>query len=119
MNETLEAMARAIFQDWFVDFGPVRANMEGRAPYLAPELWELFPDALDEEGKPVGWKVSAIGREVNTVEGATPSTKDPSFWEAGKFHWATPKDLSKLLSPVLLGTNRKITEAGLYLLTPY
>ena len=55
MNETLEAMARAIFKDWFVDFGPTRAKAEGREPYLAAELWELFPDALDEEGKPVGW----------------------------------------------------------------
>ena len=50
MNETLEAMARAIFKDWFVDFGPTRAKAEGRAPYLAPELWDLFPDALDDEG---------------------------------------------------------------------
>ncbi|MCY4566124.1 MAG: restriction endonuclease subunit S, partial [Gammaproteobacteria bacterium] len=55
MNETLEAMARAIFKDWFVDFGPTRAKAEGRASYLAPELWDLFPDALDDEGKPVGW----------------------------------------------------------------
>ena len=55
MNETLEATARAIFKDWFVDFGPTRAKMEGRVPYLAPELSELFPDALDDEGKPVGW----------------------------------------------------------------
>ena len=45
MNETLEAMARAIFKDWFVDFGPTRAKIEGHAPYLAPELWDLFPDA--------------------------------------------------------------------------
>ena len=57
MNETLEAMARAIFKDWFVDFGPTRAKAEGRAPYLAPELWDLFPDALDEEDKPFGWIV--------------------------------------------------------------
>ena len=56
MNETLEAMARAIFKDWFVDFGPTRAKIEGRAPYLTPELWTLFPDALDNAGKPVGWK---------------------------------------------------------------
>ena len=55
MNETLEAMARAIFKDWFVDFGPTRAKAEGRAPYLAPELWDLFPNALDDEGKPIGW----------------------------------------------------------------
>jgi len=50
MNETLEAMARAIFKDWFVDFGPTRAKIEGRAPYLAPDIWSLFPDRLDDEG---------------------------------------------------------------------
>ncbi len=55
MNATLEAMARAIFKDWFVDFGPTRAKMEGRSPYLPPELWNLFPDTLDDEGKPEGW----------------------------------------------------------------
>ncbi len=55
MNETLEAMARAIFKDWFVDFGPTRAKMEGGRAYLAPEVWALFPDRLDDEGKPEGW----------------------------------------------------------------
>ena len=55
MNETLEAMAWAIFKDWFVDFGPTRAKAEGRAPYLAPELWDLFPNGLDDEDKPIGW----------------------------------------------------------------
>src|SRR5208282_1982445 len=55
MNETLEATARAIFKDWFVDFGPTRAKQEGRAPYLAPDIWPLFPDRLDDEGKPEGW----------------------------------------------------------------
>ena len=59
-NETLEAMARAIFKDWFVDFGPVRAKAEGRAPYLAPEIWSLFPDALDDEDKPEGWKAGNL-----------------------------------------------------------
>ncbi len=64
MNETLEAMARAIFQDWFVDFGPVRAKLEGREPYLPPELWDLFPDRLvdSELGEvPEGWGVKALG----------------------------------------------------------
>ncbi|WP_243438171.1 restriction endonuclease subunit S [Fundidesulfovibrio soli] len=60
MNETLESMARAIFKDWFVDFGPTRAKMEGRAPYLAPEMWELFPGRLDEEGKPEGWRLKPV-----------------------------------------------------------
>ena len=46
MNQTLEEMVRAIFQDWFVDFGPVCAKLEGWDPYLPPELWDLFPDRL-------------------------------------------------------------------------
>lgn len=56
INETLEAMARAVFKDWFVDFGPTRAKAEGRPPYLATDLWSLFPDRLDDDGKPKGWK---------------------------------------------------------------
>jgi type I restriction enzyme S subunit len=55
MNETLEAMARTIFQDWFVTFGPTRAKQEGRPPYLAPDLRSLFPNRLDDDGKPEGW----------------------------------------------------------------
>lgn len=57
MNETLEAMARALFRDWFVDFGPTRAKMAGTAPYLSPDLWSLFPDRLDDAGMPEGWEI--------------------------------------------------------------
>ena len=76
-NETLEAMARALFRDWFVDFGPTRAKMAGEAPYLAPELWELFPDRLDDEEKPKGWKISRIGDCVERLKvGKLYSQKD-------------------------------------------
>ena len=75
MNETLEAMARAIFKDWFVDFGPTRAKAEGRAPYLAPELWDLFPDTLDDEGKPVGWELGTLGDVATVKSGKRPPTK--------------------------------------------
>jgi type I restriction enzyme S subunit len=60
MNEALEAMARAIFKDWFVYFGPTRAKLEGRAPYLAPEIWDLFPERLDDDDKPKGWVLAAL-----------------------------------------------------------
>ena len=112
MNKTLEAMAQAIFKDWFVDFGPTRAKAEGRALYLSSDVLDLFPDAIDDEGKPVAWELSEIGDEVEALGGATPSTKEPSYWEGGENHWATPKDLSKLTSPVLLDTDRKITDAA-------
>jgi type I restriction enzyme, S subunit len=60
MNKTLEAMARALFRDWFVDFGPTRAKMEGREPYLTAALWALFPDRLEAEKKPEGWSLGAL-----------------------------------------------------------
>ncbi|MGQ3673886.1 restriction endonuclease subunit S [Xanthobacter sp. TB0136] len=69
MNETLEAMARAIFKDWFVDFGPTRAKMEGRAPYLAGEMWSLFPECLDDEGKPEGWSMKPLDQVADFLNG--------------------------------------------------
>ena len=75
MNETLETMARALFKDWFVDFGPTRAKIEGRDPYLAPEIWDLFPDKLDEDGKPEGWKLRSLSDFANVVYGAPFASK--------------------------------------------
>ncbi len=65
MNETLEAMARAIFKSWFVNFDPVRAKAEGQQPPgLAPHIADLFPDAFEDSklGQiPKGWKVGTLG----------------------------------------------------------
>ena len=70
MNETLEAMARALFKSWFVDFDPVRAKVEGRwrrgesLPCLPTALYDLIPDRLapSELGEvPEGWSVMALG----------------------------------------------------------
>lgn len=60
LNETLEAQARALFRDWFVDFGPVKAKMDGDTPYLAPALWSLFPNRLDDDGVPEGWRPATL-----------------------------------------------------------
>ena len=80
MNETLEAMAQALFQDWFVDFGPVRAKLEGREPYLPPEVWSLFPDrrADSELGEtPEGWEVRRLGEVVEHLRNNENPFKDP------------------------------------------
>ena len=69
MNHTFEEIARVVFNDWFVDFGPTRAKIEGRAPYLAAELWELFPNTLDDEDTPVGWRWEGIGDHVVARKG--------------------------------------------------
>ena len=73
MNETLEAMARALFKSWFVDFDSVRAKTGGRwrrsesLPGLPAHLYDLFPDRLvdSEMGEiPEGWGVKALGELV-------------------------------------------------------
>ena len=69
MNQTLEAMARALFRDWFVDFGPTRAKMAGEAPYLSPTLWPHFPDRLDDEGKPAGWTETPLDEIADFLNG--------------------------------------------------
>jgi type I restriction enzyme S subunit len=72
MSAALEAMAFSLFKDWFVDFGPTHTKMKRLAPYLAPEVWGLFPDRLDDEGKPEGWTASNIGAEFLLTMGQSP-----------------------------------------------
>ena len=82
MNETLEAMARALFKSWFVDFDPVRAKAEGRDPGLPKPIADLFPDRLvaSELGEiPEGWSVGTIGDvAVHARRGVQPSEIDAS-----------------------------------------
>ncbi len=121
--KTLEAMAQAIFQSWFVDFDPVRAKMAGESREsickrlkLTPEILDLFPDRLvdSELGEiPEGWRVGTFEDYADIVGGSTPSTSNPDFWITGIHSWATPKDLANLKVPVLLSTEHRITETGL------
>jgi type I restriction enzyme S subunit len=73
MNETLEAMARAVFRDWFIDFGPTRRKAAGLTdpaailggllldPEKAPPLAALFPDSFGANGLPEGWEEREVG----------------------------------------------------------
>ncbi|TQE99231.1 MAG: restriction endonuclease subunit S [Spiribacter salinus] len=84
MNETLEAMARALFHDWFVAFGPTRAKMAGQEPYLPKRLWDLFPDALNDAGIPEGWKTKALGDVTSKIgSGATPRGGKTVYVDSG------------------------------------
>jgi Restriction endonuclease S subunits len=116
MNETLEAMARAIFQSWFVDFDPVRAKAEGRRPAgMDAETAGLFPSEFEEvDGRvvPKGWKLGTMGESTTVVGGSTPSTTNAVFWENGTHLFTTPKDLAGLSIPILMNTEQKITDLG-------
>ena len=68
MTEMLEAMARALFKSWFVDFDPVRAKMEGRDTGLPQDIADLFPDRLvdSEMGEiPEGWTVASLAERID------------------------------------------------------
>jgi type I restriction enzyme S subunit len=71
MNETLEAMARAIFKSWFVDFDPVRAKAEGRQPFgMDAATAALFPDSFEDsplEKVPKGWVVKRLGNLADSI----------------------------------------------------
>jgi type I restriction enzyme S subunit len=74
-NETLEAMAKALFKSWFVDFDPVRAKAEGRPTGLPAEISDLFPDSFEDSelGEiPRGWQVGCLSDCCEIIMGQSP-----------------------------------------------
>lgn len=74
MNATLEGMARALFQSWFVDFDPVRAKLDGRKPEgMDKATTALFPDAFQDSPighVPTGWLVGSLA-DIMDIQGGT------------------------------------------------
>lgn len=108
MNETLERMAQAIFQDWFVDFGPVRRKAAGETdavaimggltpdPARAAQLATLFPAELGDDGLPVGWTLQPVSAFADLRGGKQlekqhilPVGPNPVFGGAGIMGYAT------------------------------
>ena len=93
MNETLEAIARAIFKSWFVDFDPVRAKASGEGPEsicrrlgLTPDLLALFPDRLidSELGQiPAGWVTESLYEMATYINGAAYKAFEPNNLKRG------------------------------------
>lgn len=93
-NETLEAMARALFKSWFVDFDPVHAKKAGRAPEgMDAATASLFPsgfDAVGSEVAPKGWRSMQLADVATPLSGGTPSKSDLTLW-GGDIPWISPK----------------------------
>ena len=104
MNATLEAIARALFQSWFIDFDPVRAKLDNRKPAaLDPATAALFPAAFEESSLgpiPLGWEVSKLKDLTSKIgSGATPRGGSEVYVDQGpalirsqnvydnEFHW--------------------------------
>ena len=98
-NGTLEAIAQALFKSWFVDFDPVRAKMEGRAPEGMDEATAaLFPDSFEETELglvPRGWAIKTIA-DVSTVGiGKTPPRKEQHWFSENPedVRWVSIRDM--------------------------
>ena len=124
INETLEAMAQAIFKDWFVDFGPVRRKQSGETDSVkilgglipdsgrAASIAALFPDRLGGDGLPVGWDTGFIDTMIDLVGGGTPKTSKEEYWN-GEIPWFSVKDTPAGSDCFVFTTEKSITSKGL------
>jgi len=115
MNQTLEAIARALFKSWFIDFDPVRAKLDGRQPTgMDAETAALFPAEFEDSaiGKiPKGWNVGMLRDCCDRVEnGGTPKRSESDYWEPGTIPWLTSGEVRQSIVTV---TENFISEKGL------
>ncbi|CAK8717635.1 Restriction endonuclease subunit S [Candidatus Electronema halotolerans] len=143
MNETLEAMAQALFKSWFVDFDPVidnaiasgkevpeeiagraaaRAALGDKRKPLPAEIRALFPDEFvysDEMGwVPKGWEITKIGDELETILGGTPARKNKEFWNNGSIPWINSGKVNefRVIEPSELITEEAVRKSATKLL---
>ncbi len=116
-NKTLEKMAQAVFQSWFVDFDIVRAKAAGLAAadvckkyHITPDIYDLFPSAFSADNLPLGWEKIPFSETMNIISGGTPKTTEPTFWN-GEIPWYSVVDAPA--SVYVLDTEKHITQQGL------
>ena len=114
-NETLEAMAKALFKSWFVDFDPVRAKAEGRPTGLPAEISDLFPDSFEDSelGEiPSGWNMASLGDYVTVKRGGSPRPIQEFMTESG-LPWVKISDATSSSNRFIPLTKGFIKENGL------
>jgi type I restriction enzyme S subunit len=116
MNRTLEAMARAIFKAWFVDFEPVKAKAAGATSFrgMPQAVFDQLPDRFtDTELGPVpeGWGVAPLSDLVELIGGGTPKRKTAEYWD-GDIPWFSVRDAPNDGDVWVIDTEEKITKAG-------
>jgi type I restriction enzyme S subunit len=106
INQELENLAQTLFKQWFIDFEFPNENGE---PYKSSG-GEMVDSELGDI--PKGWEIGTLSEILDVKGGTTPSTKETKYWN-GSINWTSPRDLSNLKSPLLIDTEKKITELGL------
>jgi type I restriction enzyme S subunit len=114
-NETLEAMAKALFKAWFVDFDPVKTKAEGRPTGLPAEISDLFPDSFEDSELreiPSGWQCCQFTQLVDVISGGTPKTSVDEYWN-GSIPWFSVVDAPSGADCWVIQTEKSITHLGL------
>ncbi len=132
MNATLEAIARALFQSWFVDFDPVRRNLDQRGqkseigrvksemkasePAISQFTFHssLFPDSFQDSELghiPKGWEVCPLSDKIELLSGGTPKTSEPDYWD-GDIPWYSVKDAPAESDVWVIQTEKHVTKLG-------
>jgi type I restriction enzyme S subunit len=98
MNATLEAMARALFQSWFVDFDPVHAKAAGHPPSMDAATAALFPATLRDSNRgkiPSGWSYLEAQEVAQIGIGKTPPRKEPQWFSESPsdIPWVSIRDM--------------------------
>ena len=107
INDNLEAMAKQLYDYWFVQFD--FPNEEGK-PYKSSGGAMVYNERLKRE-VPIGWEVENLIEFAEIKNGATPSTADEANY-GGDIVWITPKDLSDQQSKFVYQGERNITKQG-------
>ncbi len=112
-NRTLEAMARALFQSWFVDFDPVKAKAAGKnPPGLKPEIAALFPDSFDASTPllPKGWTMHSLNTLCEIGRGSSP--RPIHNFMGGDVPWIKIADATAAEGPFIYSTKEYVTKEG-------
>ena len=116
MNATLEAMARALFQSWFVNFDPVRAKLDGRKPIgLDAVTAALFPATFQDSplgSIPQGWEVCSLANKIDLLSGGTPKTSESDYWD-GDIPWYSVRDAPSETDVWVIHTEKQVTKLGI------
>ncbi len=102
INTNLETVMRAIFKDWFVDFGPTRSKLEEDEPYVSTDLWDLFPASLDGDDKPTGWDRVNVGKLLESTIGGDWGREAPDADFSTRVYIVRGTDLPRLKSGIRL-----------------
>jgi len=116
MNRTLEAIARAFFKAWFVDFEPVKAKAAGATSFrgLPQAVFDELPNGFTDTGQgpvPVGWDIVPLSDLVELIGGGTPKRKTAEYWD-GDIPWFSVRDAPNDSDVWVIDTEEKITESG-------